>query len=438
MSARNPIDAIFKDKLAHHSTEPPMHLWEKIDQKRSKRDRNVLYFRSTLVGLALLTTAAISLFLIRQNQETTIQFLPIPQYGQVAQAEIEQPQTTSLATKLEITKQHTESTKQKNRFPAPLNKATVKKEKQTLGQEINIEEAITIETEAGADEAIQSNNSFVLQNQWKSPKLEMPALDALQTSSVSAFKFTDPTDCAKFNKRPWRFFATFGGAIDLARRQLTPKDPDAAAYVATREGTELPFYTFTFDARVSVTSPIGLALTTGLDYTQINEKFDFLDPHAERTEIITNEYGPNGEILGTDTVLIFGQREKITYNRYRILDIPLLVGYELDFSHFSLEMKGGILLNIISRQKGDFLSPDDLQPISFTNDEPDAYPAFKQNIGLGYYGGISFNYKMNAGYQISFEPFFRVYPKSFTKEAFPVSQKYFLTGLQLGLKVPLR
>ncbi len=432
MSSRHPIDEVFRDKLAQYSTESPMHLWEKIDQKRSQRKRRGLYFR-VLAGLGVLLVTFALIWTNFSADQYTLNALPIP-LKERNNLSIAQNKTPHLA-KSETPEPNQEQIVQRLTSIPKTEKRIFTTEDKSLNAVTAEDAAEQLETSTEIEmEAKKSINT----EKWASQTLPILAFQSQVATTATDFEFTDPTDCAKFKKRPWKFFATFGGAIDLARRQMTPKDADAAAYTDTRENTELPFYTFSLDARASVITPIGLGFTTGLDYTQINEKFDYVDPDAERTEIITTEYGPNGEITGIDTVLILGSREIITYNRYRILDIPLLANYELDFTHFALEVKGGILINILSRQKGDFLSPNDLEPTSFTSDEPNSYSAFRQNIGIGYYGGMSFNYKLNGGFQVSFEPFFRVYPKSFTKENFPVTQKYFLTGLKLGLKVPLR
>ena len=89
-------------------------------------------------------------------------------------------------------------------------------------------------------------------------------------------------------------------------------------------------YTFSTGVRLSAVSGFGLAFRTGINYSQISEKFEYFNGSEVTTEIVEN-YGPNGEFLGTDTIVVTGSRYKTTFNKYRTLDIPILLGYEFDY-----------------------------------------------------------------------------------------------------------
>lgn len=66
--SRHPIDDLFKDGLEHYQLEPPMHVWERIDQKRTpvykltnNFKQNYRWYLSVLAGLAVMSSAAVML-----------------------------------------------------------------------------------------------------------------------------------------------------------------------------------------------------------------------------------------------------------------------------------------------------------------------------------------------------------------------------------------
>ena len=110
----------------------------------------------------------------------------------------------------------------------------------------------------------------------------------------------------------------------------------------------------------------GLAFKTGVDFTQINESFNYESGTEEHITII-NIYDDEGNIIGADTTFEMGTRKVRAINRYQTIDIPLLAGYELDFSNFSLSIYGGPFLNVKFSKKGNFISSESRQPVGNYN-----------------------------------------------------------------------
>ena len=147
-----------------------------------------------------------------------------------------------------------------------------------------------------------------------------------------------------------------------------------------------------------------------------------------------NNYDQAGNIISTDTIIKIGTRRKITQNHYRMLDIPFLLGYEFTSGKLKVSANDRACLNLLFRQKGDFLSPGDLQPVRFDSGDPNAYPAFKQQVGLGWYGSVGFAYQMGPNLQLVVEPHVKIFPKSVTREQYGVQQRYMTTGLFVGVR----
>ena len=96
-----------------------------------------------------------------------------------------------------------------------------------------------------------------------------------------------------------------------------------------------------------------------------------------------------------------------------------------------------MLVNLVFRQKGDVLSPVDLKPVSIDSGTLDAYPAFKQQAGLGWYGSLGLEYKMGSDLYLMVEPYVKSFPRSLTIDQYGVQQKYLHAGTFVGLKKPL-
>lgn len=430
--SHHPIDDIFRRKLTESTPEAPMHLWERIDQKRDWKHklRNQLRLRGWPIGAGLLFTAITATALILSlNGSTEIQSFPIPQNGKaIAQAEISTPAPiikekpikkitkADLPPKQKLKQQITGISSSPILAVLDDNDPFVKATPETT-----IENALDKKVENGADARFASLSMLN----------SAPALLESRFGLGGIFK-RDP-ECAKFSKGSIHFYVDILASPDLTFRQLDAKNPVYNDYAESREATESLEYTFSTGLRLSAVSGFGLALRTGINYSQISEKFEYFNGSEVNTDI-RDIYGPNGEFLRTDTIVTVGRRYKTTYNKYRTLDVPILLGYELDYKKFTFSLNGGAYVNLIFKQKGDFLSPQDLQPVNFSSNNPNAFPAFKNRLGLGWYGSISVQYQLKPNLQLLLEPHFKMYPKSVTQAQYIVDQRYVSTGLFVGIR----
>lgn len=216
---------------------------------------------------------------------------------------------------------------------------------------------------------------------------------------------------------------------DFANQMLEYKSDDFKEHAQLRRERERPYYSFNTGVRVNFLTEFGWAIRTGLVYTQINEIFE--TNHTE-VEAIVDGSGNQIEILGIRSVNI--------RNKYKMIDIPIIFGYEASMKNFDLNVNGGVYLNLRSSQSGAFFSPIDDQVVYFTKGHPDDYDVFKNNIGLSIFMGVGFNFDLtnalNASKrtQLMIEPHVRFYPKSFALDNYILNQKYFSTGVMIGLR----
>lgn len=212
---------------------------------------------------------------------------------------------------------------------------------------------------------------------------------------------------------------------DYAHQILEYKTLAYRDYAKMRTESEQPYYSFNTGVRVNFLTEFGWAIRTGIVYTQINE---ILETQHQET-VLTIDVA-TGDTLGYTQ----GIRNVNIRNKYKMIDIPLIVGYEVPMKKFTLNINGGVYLNLMSEQSGGFFSPLEDKVVYFTEGHADNFDIFKDNIGLSTFVGLGFNFDLNKKTQLIIEPHTRYYPKSFTLNNYILNQKYFTTGVMLGLR----
>lgn len=175
-----------------------------------------------------------------------------------------------------------------------------------------------------------------------------------------------------------------------------------------------------------------MSVRAGVNYSQINEKFTFSQGNIVHVTYIIDA---NGDTLGTYTTT--GTRYKTTVNKYRSIDVPLVVGYELGNGKWHANINAGVIVNIYSWQKGDVLDAS-YQPVSITTGKSSSPYQFKTNAGLGFTGGVAVYYKLNEKLHLLAEPYFRYNFSPMNKDNTTLKQKYQTAGLRVGVRLDLK
>ncbi len=211
-------------------------------------------------------------------------------------------------------------------------------------------------------------------------------------------------------------------------RNLTAKDPEDDPYRQLREDTESTLHGVSGGVRLSIVTRRGLALRTGIVYSRILERFNLEKEGDERIVQIV----PAGT-TDTITTIETGTTFIRNHNRYRSLDIPLLIGYEIDAGKFNFSINAGAYFNILARQKGKILSQSDTLEF-ITSNNPQRINAFEKDLGISVYGSLGLGYHIRPNLQLLIEPNFRYQLKSITLESYPLDQQYVNIGLLLGVR----
>lgn len=228
-------------------------------------------------------------------------------------------------------------------------------------------------------------------------------------------------------------------APEYASRQLVYKDPDMVGYAEQRNNDESYVFAYSAGFRVNAHFRGGLAVRSGLIYTDIVEKLQYRDENAQVTTVINvtldTIYQKGNIVYVWDTLSVteYGNYNKVGYNRYRFYDIPLMVGYEIDRGNWVIQLNTGILFNVAASQRGDFLDPDH-QLVNFDSNNNQSYHAFRSRVGSSLLMSLGFNYALRPKLHLLVEPQLRVWLQPLNIQSYPVDQKYVNLGLAMGIR----
>ena len=214
-------------------------------------------------------------------------------------------------------------------------------------------------------------------------------------------------------------------SLDFASQILEYKSEDFKDYAQRRTDTESPYYSFQTGIRVNFLTEFDWAVRTGIVYTQINE---ILKTEQNETRFTTDP------VTGDTTDFYSGVRVVNRLNKYQLIDVPVIVGYEMAMKRFRLNLNGGVFVNLMSEQTGAINSLIEERVVYFTEGHPDDHDFFKKNIGFSTFMSLGFNFNLGNKTQLIIEPNIRYYPKSFTLKEYVLNQKYLSTGLMIGVR----
>lgn len=259
---------------------------------------------------------------------------------------------------------------------------------------------------------------------------DLPQADVSVQHSVGY----EPVSPSLYRHNAWGAAMYLQGSVSFVERELSVKDSFSNDLLKSRQKTERELEAYQVGLGFTLQHRSGLNFSTGLNYTQINEQFRFNEMVVQVDSVYDIKYLVVN--LNEDTVAIYGEvpietkttYQKEYYNRYRMFDLPFLVGYRHEGHEFSVGAQAGVFVNLSLATKGQFLkTPTETVDIDHAG-------IFKPSIGLSYYFGLTAGYMVNDKLEFYASPFFRHYPKDFTKDGYTLRQRYNLYGLNVGVR----
>lgn len=306
-----------------------------------------------------------------------------------------------------------------------------------------IENPEQIQIAKANNEIIATDYTYVESSQTISSQHIMSVKRSGKDSKSLNIVLYDPKrNCPTFNTNAPGYFLEAFGSPDYNVMDLKSKSVEFESYKNVRKNSESALLGYTLGFRGGIEFRNGFSIKSGISYSNLRQKFNYTIYGVDipKDTIIILYHGPGGGtiIQVSDTIhyTVKGNRYISASNSIKSIEIPLIVGYELDFTRWTLQFNAGISLQIANIQSGTVIDPQ-YNVVSYNENELNHYELYKKHWGLNIYSGVQFGYKLGPNYLVYLEPNARIYPKSITLDNNPISQKVFIVGASLGIKYRL-
>lgn len=209
------------------------------------------------------------------------------------------------------------------------------------------------------------------------------------------------------------------------------------SYSNLRQQTESSLYSYGAGVRFSYFLGKGWGVRSGLNYSQVNERFAYDDPNSKTTktilEVEVNEVGDT--ISVSQKIVEVEGRHTITHsNKYHFIDIPILLFYEFSLgdSPFYFSANAGTYVNLMFEQSGRYLSPEG-NPVEIAGD--DEYPnQYNNTAGVSLYASFGVHYILNKNIDLILEPHVMTQVNSITRSDSDLEERFTSFGLNTGIR----
>jgi hypothetical protein len=475
MNSNTPFDDFVKKQFSDYSPNVPEHVWKNIIAKRRSKPKgfwiNFLNVKNILIlSAVLLTGGGIAYYLssnkienkntiaAKNNSDSQKNISSSEKNNRTSNtnktASQESDPLSFINTKADdqsSAKQKTTTSNNKNKpaknndvynFSSLISQSHINKIKDQ--NNLKEENTNTAQIPFISENETKTNNLF---NENAGKLMFPPLFNTIELTGTKfmSLHFKSP-DCpsieknAAGNKTYWEIYA---GPDHTIGSYKTYGDTASNNYLQKRKASTQLSSAFSAGVRYTKVFDNGMSVRTGLNYSQINEKFSYFNPNEIKlvtvitTRVIIRQPGDTVYINDTLQYQQTGTRTKTTYNRYHTIDVPLLIGYELGNGKIHANINAGVIINIYSWYKGDVL--DSLyQPVSITTGKGNSVYQFKNNIGIGFLGSVSVYYKLTDKLHLLLEPFFRYNLSPMSKENLNLQQKFNTAGLRAGVRFDLK
>ncbi|MFN4007560.1 MAG: hypothetical protein ACK4HE_08635 [Chitinophagaceae bacterium] len=244
-------------------------------------------------------------------------------------------------------------------------------------------------------------------------------------------------DCPSANGRiPKTWYIEAYTSADMAFRNLRSASSAYESYISKRDSMENSTLSYTTGVRGVVELTNRLFLKTGLQYSQINERFtQRIENERKLTTVITirtvvRSTGDTLRVSDTSSFETVGYITKRGNNQYRSFDIPVLLNYEWGNDSWKFGVTGGAVINVYSWFKGNMLDSTLLPLLPTATHTGNLY---KHNIGIGAYASMSIMKPISNTLSVFAEPYLRYnFGNISGNKAF--TQRFHVVGVQLGIR----
>jgi len=481
MKQENQFDAFIKDKLGELNTSVPDRVWNAIQEKEDKKRRAGFWWRIRIavfliLGIAISTITYRSYF-VESNDSKTVK-KEDDKFETIAS---KVGQNSKVISGIENDKIENEIQTTSKSIESPSNKIN-----NGFNKSVSIangSDPANAEFESATDEEKEIENSGkrkILISSRKKSKIKSGKADVMEDGEMSeqndneiipeksivknvddneeslsygpadivglhkkkktvlpttlhdikkySFK-KDPIPCPGTDLKSKKSSLEIYAGTDFVLRKFS--DTPNSQYLLKRKETQTVKSAFQFGLRYNKPIGAGFSINAGLQYNQINEQF-----RHTQGNIINYTYVVDASGDTVQTIQTISTRYKQITNRYRMIEVPLMLGYEKKYDRFSFRVNAGVMFNLSSWYKGEVLDHQ-LAPVSISSSEPSNQYHFNHSLGLSYVGALGIYYAIRGNQQFFIEPHYQYRTKNTSREQLSLKQKDNLWGIRAGIKIRL-
>ncbi|MFM7358197.1 MAG: outer membrane beta-barrel protein [Sediminibacterium sp.] len=192
-----------------------------------------------------------------------------------------------------------------------------------------------------------------------------------------------------------------------------------------------------FTAGLRLVKPLNdrVQLTTGLQYSQINQRYTYRSENEIKfTTIITVRTiirSPGDTLIVRDTSLLqtIGYKNNVVKNRFRSVDIPVLLGYQFGRGSVKVGVNAGVIFNVSSWYEGVVLDTSlAIVPLQKGSN------LYKSKLGVSLYTGVQVTKELSKDMLLFVEPYYRHSFTDITNTGLPYQQKFGTAGVMMGVR----
>jgi hypothetical protein len=248
-----------------------------------------------------------------------------------------------------------------------------------------------------------------------------------------------------YGKKKFKGYVAIDALIspDIAGRTLKGNTEQVSNYISRRDSAEKMQISYSALMRINLFINRNIFINTGISFSQRKEKFsiehkwqtheDYID--SSKFITIIDPFAGSTIYKTYDTLdYVRTNKEILNHNlTMTFVDVPAMIGYKWLGKRSGIAVQGGVIFNLLFKQKGsiadfNYTANDVAQP----NQNP-----FNTTAGISLAGGISTNHKLTDKLDLMIEPHTRYTLKPINNSSYPLQQKLFSYGLNVGLRLKL-
>jgi Outer membrane protein beta-barrel domain len=202
-------------------------------------------------------------------------------------------------------------------------------------------------------------------------------------------------------------------------------------YAQLRGSTEDPLPSIHLGLQAVFELHQNIYFQTGLEYSQLRSRLNLEDEKIllnPVTQEITRGIGiTDTAVVIPDEAIVVEVQENKTLNRFHLVDLPVLAGYQFGHSRWRVGLEAGAFINLSLQKDGEILQQD----VAVYDLKEDSDGWYKGNVGIRPHLGLVSTYNLTKHYQLYFSTGM-TFNKVFTTGNSPLREEKSLFGVRMG------